>query len=263
MKKHKFSVFVAAVCLIPPTLAAAESWLTTGPTVTIAHAPFQGIREDRSINALADGTTITHDVKGRFARDSEGRIYEEEQLVIDGGAALPGAPMRMMIIDPVKHFSLHWSTATPPPNSAKIADVMGISEKPHVTFPMQFGSPSYREWSAGPEAEPDKVTTENLGLKTIDGVVTIGTRTTTIIPTGKVGNDRPLKSVHDVWYSKDLELALVETIEDPRLGRDILEIHGISRVEPDPSLFHAPTGYEVRNPLLGGVAGGPLPVPKQ
>ena len=259
MKKHKFSLFVAAISLILPSFAAADSYLATGPTVTIAHAPFQGMRVDRVKNILADGTTMTRDIKGRFARDSEGRVYEEEQQVIDGGAAMPGAPMRTTMIDLVKNYTLHWGT------SPKIADVMGISarENLHVTFPMQFTSPVIREAPPAPGTEPDKVTTENLGQKTIEGVVTTGTRTTTVIPTGKVGNDRPLKVVHDVWFSKDLELALIETIEDPRLGRDTLEIHDVSRVEPDAGLFRAPAGYQVRNPLLGGVMGGVSPVPKQ
>jgi hypothetical protein len=263
LKKHKFFLYLAVIGLILPAVTAADAYFATGPTVTTAHAPFQGMRVDRAVNILADGTTITHDMRGRFARDSEGRVYEEEQQVIDGGAAMPGAPMRTTMIDPVKHFTLHWSTAPPPRGSPKIADVMGLSEVVNVTFPLQFSIPNYREPTPAPGVEPDKVTTENLGQKTIDGVVTTGTRTITMIPTNKVGNDRPLKIVHDVWFSKDLDLALIEIVEDPRLGRDTLEIHDISRVEPDPGLFRAPAGYEVRNPLLGGVVGGTSAMSKQ
>ncbi|HEY4837804.1 MAG TPA: hypothetical protein VIH72_04310 [Candidatus Acidoferrales bacterium] len=261
MKKTIVPLTFLVLCIFLPALAA-QDWTASGPTITVAHAPFQGERVGRTVRELADGTTIIHEEKGRIARDSDGRVYEEQQqTAVFGDKALPTGPMHAAVIDPVKHFQMRWES------SPKIVTVSPISTgELHVGFPPWFPKLAKTE---GPlpvlGAKPDSVTTEDLGKKTLSGIVTTGTRTTTVIPIGKLGNDRTLTIVHDTWFSKDLDLPILEIITDPRFGRENLEIRGITRAEPDPALFRAPQGYQIQtlaDILKGRVAGGVAPIPE-
>jgi hypothetical protein len=140
-----------------------------------------------------------------MARDSEGRVREEEQQT--------NKPTYFVVLDPVGHVQLRWSSAT------KTATRFGFAgEREQVTFPLQpwLAILKGRGWEQpDSEGEPEKVTTEDLGQKTINGLVTTGTRTSTVIPIGKLGNDRAVTVVHDVWFSQDLKLAVLDTVDDP------------------------------------------------
>ena len=57
----------------------------------------------------------------------------------------------------------------------------------------------------------DGVHTEDLGHTSIEGVLVTGKRTTTTIPLGQIGNDRPIV-VHEEWRSPKLKI-LVKTID--------------------------------------------------
>ncbi|MEP6788506.1 MAG: hypothetical protein ABJB40_08745 [Acidobacteriota bacterium] len=87
--------------------------------------------------------------------------------------------------------------------------------------------------------------TEQLGSQNIEGVDCEGTRTTTIIPAGAIGNERPIETVYEKWYSKELQLVVMSKHTDPRIGEQTYRLTNIVRSEPDPSLFSLPTGYRV------------------
>jgi hypothetical protein len=58
--------------------------------------------------------------------------------------------------------------------------------------------------------------TEKLGLRNIEGVMAEGTRRTKTIPIGAIGNDRPLVSTSEEWYSPELKREVLYTFSDPR-----------------------------------------------
>ena len=87
--------------------------------------------------------------------------------------------------------------------------------------------------------------TEQLGTQNIEGLDCEGTRTTTIIPAGAIGNERPIETVYEKWYSKELQLVVMSKHTDPRIGEQTYRLTNIVRTEPDPSLFSLPTGYRV------------------
>lgn len=87
--------------------------------------------------------------------------------------------------------------------------------------------------------------TESLGAKNIEGVEAEGTRTTTTIPAGAIGNERAIEIVYEKWYSKDLQLIVYSKHSDPRYGDQTYRLTNISRSEPDPSVFAVPTEYKV------------------
>jgi len=87
--------------------------------------------------------------------------------------------------------------------------------------------------------------TEDLGTQTIEGLACEGTRRTTVIPAGSIGNERPIEMVYERWYSKDLQMVVSSKHVDPRFGEQTYTLKNINRSEPDPSLFTVPQGFKV------------------
>lgn len=94
--------------------------------------------------------------------------------------------------------------------------------------------------------DPENVKVENLGERTVQGVKATGTRSTTTIPTGAIGNDRPIVSVLEQWTSPELGVVVLRTLQDPQIGETVYRLENIDRSEPLKSLFEVPAGYEVK-----------------
>jgi hypothetical protein len=95
-------------------------------------------------------------------------------------------------------------------------------------------------WSSDAE-----VNRESLGKQTIEGVEAEGTRVTFTIPAGKIGNERPIVTVNETWYSTELQALVMSKNSDPRMGETTYRLTNINRSEPDPSLFQVPADYTV------------------
>lgn len=89
--------------------------------------------------------------------------------------------------------------------------------------------------------------TEDLGTQNIEGVDAAGTRTTTIIPAGAIGNERAIEVVYERWYSNELRMIVYSKRSDPRVGEQTYRLTNINRSEPDPSLFSV-SGYRLVGP---------------
>jgi hypothetical protein len=88
---------------------------------------------------------------------------------------------------------------------------------------------------------------ENLGSDIIDGVEVVGTRETLTINPGTLGNDQPLVSTREYWYSDELQTNLAVTRIDPGQGKQVIRLANLSRSEPDPHLWDVPIGFTVRD----------------
>ena len=99
------------------------------------------------------------------------------------------------------------------------------------------------EWHAGRQKAGK---TESLGKQTIEGVEAEGTRNTTTIPAGEIGNERPIEIVFERWYSPELQTVVMTRHADPRVGETVYRLTNISRDEPPRSLFEVPADYSVK-----------------
>jgi hypothetical protein len=88
--------------------------------------------------------------------------------------------------------------------------------------------------------------TESLGKQTFWGVEADGTRSTSVIETGAIGNDRPISIVAERWYSSDLQTLMMTRNSDPRTGDEVFRLANIRRGEPGADLFMVPPGYTVK-----------------
>jgi hypothetical protein len=88
--------------------------------------------------------------------------------------------------------------------------------------------------------------TEDLGEQMIEGVKTRGRRSTVTIEAGTIGNDRPLNTVSETWYSEELKMEVMSRSSDPRTGEMSFRLSNVSRGEPPAYLFQVPAGYTVK-----------------
>ena len=89
-------------------------------------------------------------------------------------------------------------------------------------------------------------TTEDLGEQVLGGVLAHGTRETSTIPAGALGNERAIVTTSERWYSADIDAVVSSKTSDPRFGETSYELANIVRSEPAPDLFAIPSGYEVQ-----------------
>jgi len=196
------------------------------PVRTQVSAPYSGQQSQQVVQTLADGTHVTRTAPpGQKAwRDSQGRV-RMERTFLAGNNKLTGVPTLVEIVDPAAGYAYIMDDVTRVVHRVKITILPALPAQP--TLPAPQGGPS---------------TTQSLGQQIVDGVMATGTRTTTTIPPGPQ-NDGPITVTQDVWYSPDLHLIVQMVTTDPRSGVSTNEIANLSTIEPDPSLFAAPTDY--------------------
>jgi hypothetical protein len=100
--------------------------------------------------------------------------------------------------------------------------------------------------AAGSAGTASPATKEDLGEQVIEGVTAKGTRTTTVIPAGAIGNELPITVTSEEWLSPDLKVLVMTKHADPRSGETTYRLTGITRGEPDPSLFDLPAGVTIK-----------------
>ena len=91
-----------------------------------------------------------------------------------------------------------------------------------------------------------KTTQEDLGQQNIEGVMATGTRMTTVIPAGGIGNLQEIRIVSEQWFSPDLEVLVLTKHSDPRVGETVYRLMNIVRAQPDPALFMVPGDYTIQ-----------------
>ncbi len=104
---------------------------------------------------------------------------------------------------------------------------------------------------------------ESLGDQTIEGIHATGTRITTTIPAGKMGNEKPITVTSERWYSPELKATVMTKHEDPWAGELKTEFKNVVASEPDASLFAVPADYKViddkEGPIKIRIQGPPAP----
>ena len=243
LKRIAVSVTVSSVLLGPAGLAAqtkeridlvTRSGQNTVDGFNIETTPVKGLpysAEGITTVKLTmfDGTKVERTVTAKFFRDSAGRT-RREQTVVGLEALDPGNDFRAVvhIVDPVADV---FYTLNP---GSRTADRLPLSllrgSRRPLNVPIDYG-----------KKETD------LGVKDIDGISAKGTRTVTTVPTGQVGNDRPIDIIDERWESVELKVLLRSLHRDPRSGDIEYALTKISRAEPSASLFQVPSGYTIRD----------------
>ena len=89
--------------------------------------------------------------------------------------------------------------------------------------------------------------------RTIEGVQAVGNRVAHTIPAGEIGNDRPIETLSERWYSQELQTVVMSKQIDPRMGETTYRLTNLNRAEPAHSLFEVPADYTVTEGPREGV----------
>ena len=232
----------------------------------VTGAPFAAQATTVTDQTLADGNHIHHQNNATLYRDSQGRTRRETTLGDFGpwSAAEAETKLVVMINDPVAgvHYMLHpdehRAMQMPLPNPAMVKGMNSPAAKAagdkavtvvqrwtsEIPAPPPPGAPGgdvlfYRRL----DDEGQNGQTESLGTQVIEGVKAEGTRTTSTIPAGTIGNDQPIQIVTERWYSPELQMVVMSKKSDPRVGETTFRLTNINRAEPAATLFQVPADY--------------------
>jgi len=243
----------------------ATSDVLAGPVVT--DAPFSADATTTVTQILGDGTRIEQSTTARFFRDRIGRV-RREQTILGLGALNAGGNMQTITIDPDPGdgtaYSLDPNTKTArrvPRIDITLGGAMVMTNRGNgVVVQARAGGPA----SVGTGG--NRPTEEVLGARQIEGVKALGRKTTTVIATGQIGNDRPIEITDERWESPELRMLIYSRNSDPRTGVVEYRLTNINRAEPPADLFMIPSDYTVSQPPQptapgqrgrGGREGGP------
>lgn len=223
-----------------------------GAASPVTGAPYSAQSTTERVQVLADGNRIVQTTSASVARDSEGRVRNENVV---SGVMLPNgdAPHLVTITDPVAGFSY----------------TLDANTKTAVKFPMPKGAPplpplppkvTVRSGEMGGnvgfgpaefhfvgKAQGGSEEKKDLGIQMVEGVMAQGTRLTRTIPANAIGNEQPILITTETWYSPDLKVLVMSKSDDPRIGETTFRLTNIQRSEPSPSLFQIPADYTVKD----------------
>lgn len=193
-------------------------------------APFTATVTTEWKRTLDDGTTLTIGNRRNIARDNSGRVFQERRNLYPAGDPHENEINRLEFADPrARTLTTCWP-------EDHVCRVNGY-------FESAFTPPAV---PAGPQRDGKAFLTRlDLGHDLVAGVEAVGTRETTTINAGTMGNDRAISVVKEFWYSPQLELNLIEKRNDPRYGAQTFTVDPISLGEPDASLFEIPAGFRI------------------
>ncbi len=221
-------------------------------------APYSAEIISESVQTLSDGNRITHKSTSSIYRDSEGRTRREQNLTSLGGLAAENEPLQIIFInDPVAgiNYILHPNrTANKIVVGKNQVSVLAPEGKPGmgVEVNVEAVSPDARQFHYekkiirhGGSSSFENSKKESLGTQNIEGIKAEGTRVTTVIPAGEIGNELPINIASETWYSPELQTMVSSKNSDPRMGENTFRLTNINRNEPAHSLFEVPADYKI------------------
>ena len=196
-------------------------------------APFSLTLATEWSRPIGNGGSFTLANERRIVRDSKGRIYQERWILVPKGSKIKSFMDIFQITDPEQHTWYNCETRT---KECKI-----------FTYRLETADTFVPAISAsGPLPDGNGFRThEDLGESSTAGIPTHGYRETVTLNSGVMGNDKPMVTLREFWYSPQLGFNLISIVDDPQSGKQVFTVKDLSTAEPELSLFEVPEGYKV------------------
>ena len=226
-------------------------------------SPFSADVEYEFTQVLTGENHIHRESHGKIFRDGEGRIRNETEPETPPGPSVVMATIT--INDPVSQIMVTWYPQALPKSAvvdhmARYRTELGIGlaiDNSPAPGTRSSRSPAEmleqlraRQQAQGAvhAATGQKAMRpgEDLGAKEIEGFTASGIRFLSTTPAGKIGNEKPIVKVDEIWWCKDLKAVLVSIHDDPEYGRRIMRLTNIQVGEPDSQLFQIPPDYTIQ-----------------
>jgi hypothetical protein len=261
-----FSLFLPAVLACPQGAGVGEGLgssanrvivrrsaaigVVTGATFTFGGntgLPFSADVVEENDKFLADGNHIHYEVHGKVFRDSEGRMRTETEAPVFNSDSKPFVHInitdlvegRIIFLD-VEHKTATVTLLGRPTAQAALASPKDSADQnpkvqPEPTVAIHPSTP--------PTPDPAP---EDLGTSQIEGFTVQGTRSTHIMNAGVIGNDKPIATTTERWFSTEFKVDLVNISDSPEAGKHVRKLVNIRAGEPDPLLFQVPPDFKVK-----------------
>jgi hypothetical protein len=219
-----------------------------GNVEVVKNRPYKAQANTETKRTLADGSHITQSATAMIARDSEGRTVNAQKISDSLTITSIFDPVAKTHIDYTSDTKIAHVLALPTPTASpsQVPVAMGAAVSGFAAGPPGGGVGFFVQGRAVSSQLPSKhTTTESLGTKTIEGIQVTGTRTTSTIPAGTIGNEEDLTTTREEWYSPELKLVVQSTQNDPRFGQTTYTLNDIQQGPPDAALFQVPTEYKI------------------
>ena len=225
-------------------------------------APYSAEEVTETRQTLADGNRITRKSSALVYRDGQGRTRREQSLESIGHLGLQSQePLKTITInDPVGGVNYILDAASRTARKLPAANVVMHSTsagKPatrevferHVEISGPPGSAALPH-TAGVRvlirhSESGAANKEALGKQVIEGIEAEGSRVTVTTPAGQIGNELPIQTISESWYSPKLQTVVLSKQSDPRMGDTTFRLTKVELGEPAASLFEVPADYKV------------------
>lgn len=201
----------------------------------LLNAPFTAIVHTEWTRPLAEGGNFTFVNQRRVARDSSGRIYEERWLLAPIGSEDRSQMNVIQIADPNAHTLYNCFTLQVPHRCI----LETFSETAQTVYKPAIGTTGPLPNNIGTQTHDD------LGMRTIEGIETHGTRDAANYNAGVMGSDRPFSSHREFWHAPQLGVNLYSEVVGPSVGKQVFTLSDVNLSEPDSRLFELPGGYTV------------------
>lgn len=257
-----------AVALVDPGAAPKVTESAPIEVTPVKNAPFSAQAVTEFTQTLGDGNRIERVYRSSVARDSRGRTRREEEIALIGplAAANVGAPRLVTIVDPDSGVSYTLNDerrvayrSLPAGTKKKFVELTGLLQVLRRGEPVAAGGGDGRgtvgdarktdvelnKVNAATAIATEQVSVQDLGVRTIEGVRAQGTRTTTTIAAGAIGNLQPINIVSERWFSPELQMPVLVTRRDPRNGDTTYRLANIQRGDQPDALFTVPSWYDV------------------
>ena len=244
--------------------------LVASDALVVKGKPYSADTSTETVQTLPDGNRIVHRTVSKFYRDTDGRTRREETF----GNVDPEHPtpheVKVFIDDPVTGTAFVLDpgskTADKMQRSRKLLDERSADDDGtrmmikslNDTEAAEQGTPKRilfnvrDDRSSNPDAlsfvisdENREITKEDLGTRNIEGVDCNGTRRTSTIPAGAIGNEKPIAIVTETWFAPAIGAVVESTSDDPRFGKTTYKLANVQLSEPARTLFEPPATFKI------------------
>jgi hypothetical protein len=169
----------------------------------------------------------------RIVRDSKGRIYQDRWILVPKGGKSKSQMNVFQITDPALQTWFNCDVFS------KICELLQYTLTTEQKYLPATGP-------SGPLPDGNGFRThEDLGVGSTLGIDTHGYRETLTINQGVMGNDKPMVTTREFWWSPRLAINLISIVDDPQSGKQVFTVKDLSTSEPDLSYFEIPPDYKV------------------
>jgi len=229
-----------------------------GPVVP--GAPFSADAATIVVQTLGDGTRIEQKSTAKYYRDGTGRVRREQTVLGLDNLNASAAARTIITFDSVPGDQMPYllepesRTARPMARGIALSNAAGALSTFRLRTSTGNGAgdlidviTGFQGLTVARRGLPNDLRPmeEDLGSRQIEGVRANGHRTTTTIPQGRIGNDRPIQITDEQWYSPDLSVLISSRYSDPRTGVVEYKLTNVVRGEPRADLFTVPSDYTV------------------